>query len=50
MQLGLDEDQRYSVIRHYLARVDVLAAQAVPGLVEHCFRQPGVDRVLLDRR
>ena len=32
--LGLDDDQRYSLSRQHLERVEQLAAQAKPGLVE----------------
>ena len=33
-KLGLDDDQRYSLSRHHLDRVEQLAAQARPDLVE----------------
>jgi hypothetical protein len=41
-KLALDDDQRYSLLRHHLARVEQLTAQARPDLVELRSAQPGV--------
>ena len=39
-KLGLDEDQRYSLVHHHLCRVEDLAARAEPALVERRLSRP----------
>lgn len=39
-KLGLDDDQRYSLAHHHLRRVEDLAVQAKPALIERCLSRP----------